>query len=248
MGCMSRTPPLHHIRTIGLPLMDKRVSSHFCKICGHLAFSCLDLDRSLSNIQRPRVGRQRPREGETGMGRRTKTQRMGERERERGSRGEAEKNAFQAWRDSLSTETLGQTSEGPLWGSGMLSLQGTETQAVNIPEMVIVPDIRVCFSVAGGSSRGSGDLLGLLSPQLALPHLRKSQGNIINISSLVGAIGQVQAVPYVATKVPCPFLHSPPGPPRTSALRHDNLQPVPPKKQSLGHPIEALREGMTTPF
>ncbi|XP_011801828.1 PREDICTED: 17-beta-hydroxysteroid dehydrogenase 14 isoform X2 [Colobus angolensis palliatus] len=35
---------------------------------------------------------------------------------------------------------------------------------------------------------------------LALPHLRKSQGNVINISSLVGAIGQAQAVPYVATK------------------------------------------------
>ncbi|KAL4667373.1 hypothetical protein H8959_006062 [Pygathrix nigripes] len=38
-------------------------------------------------------------------------------------------------------------------------------------------------------------------PDLALPHLRKSQGNVINISSLVGAIGQAQAVPYVATKI-----------------------------------------------
>ncbi|XP_055226036.1 L-fucose dehydrogenase isoform X3 [Gorilla gorilla gorilla] len=36
--------------------------------------------------------------------------------------------------------------------------------------------------------------------KLALPYLRKSQGNVINISSLVGAIGQAQAVPYVATK------------------------------------------------
>ncbi|XP_040833848.1 17-beta-hydroxysteroid dehydrogenase 14 [Ochotona curzoniae] len=36
--------------------------------------------------------------------------------------------------------------------------------------------------------------------KLALPHLRKSQGNIINISSLVGALGQPQALPYVATK------------------------------------------------
>ncbi|XP_066875742.1 LOW QUALITY PROTEIN: 17-beta-hydroxysteroid dehydrogenase 14 [Kogia breviceps] len=35
---------------------------------------------------------------------------------------------------------------------------------------------------------------------LALPHLRKSRENVINISSLVGAIGQSQAVPYVATK------------------------------------------------
>ncbi|KAK2088872.1 hypothetical protein P7K49_034779 [Saguinus oedipus] len=41
---------------------------------------------------------------------------------------------------------------------------------------------------------------GSVQCQLALPHLRKSQGNIINISSLVGAIGQAQAVPYVASK------------------------------------------------
>ncbi|XP_039105443.1 17-beta-hydroxysteroid dehydrogenase 14 [Hyaena hyaena] len=45
------------------------------------------------------------------------------------------------------------------------------------------------------------NLLGMYTlTKLALPHLRKSQGNIINISSLVGAIGQVQSVPYVATK------------------------------------------------
>uniref|UniRef100_A0A8C0LPX6 Hydroxysteroid 17-beta dehydrogenase 14 n=1 Tax=Canis lupus dingo TaxID=286419 RepID=A0A8C0LPX6_CANLU len=45
------------------------------------------------------------------------------------------------------------------------------------------------------------NLLGTYTvTKFALPHLRKSQGNIINISSLVGAIGQVQAVPYVATK------------------------------------------------
>ncbi|XP_063109137.1 17-beta-hydroxysteroid dehydrogenase 14 isoform X2 [Cavia porcellus] len=45
------------------------------------------------------------------------------------------------------------------------------------------------------------NLLGYYSlTKLALPHLRKSQGNIINISSLVGAIGQTQALPYVATK------------------------------------------------
>ncbi|HEY3592831.1 MAG TPA: SDR family NAD(P)-dependent oxidoreductase [Polyangiaceae bacterium] len=34
----------------------------------------------------------------------------------------------------------------------------------------------------------------------ALPHLRKVKGNIINISSLVGAMGQVGATTYVATK------------------------------------------------
>jgi NAD(P)-dependent dehydrogenase (short-subunit alcohol dehydrogenase family) len=34
----------------------------------------------------------------------------------------------------------------------------------------------------------------------ALPHLRKTKGNIINISSLVAQMGQVQAVTYIATK------------------------------------------------
>ncbi|XP_031683725.1 17-beta-hydroxysteroid dehydrogenase 14 isoform X3 [Oncorhynchus kisutch] len=34
----------------------------------------------------------------------------------------------------------------------------------------------------------------------ALPHLRQRQGNIINLSSLVGSIGQKNAAPYVATK------------------------------------------------
>lgn len=34
----------------------------------------------------------------------------------------------------------------------------------------------------------------------ALPHLRKTKGNIINISSLVGSMGQLQATTYVATK------------------------------------------------
>ena len=40
-----------------------------------------------------------------------------------------------------------------------------------------------------------------LPSQFALPHLRKTEGNIINVSSLVATIGQVGAVPYVATKV-----------------------------------------------
>ncbi|KAM7060108.1 LOW QUALITY PROTEIN: L-fucose dehydrogenase [Molossus nigricans] len=45
------------------------------------------------------------------------------------------------------------------------------------------------------------NLLGTpTSTKLTLPHLRKSRGNVINISSLVGAIGQSQAVPHVATK------------------------------------------------
>ena len=36
--------------------------------------------------------------------------------------------------------------------------------------------------------------------KFALPHLRRTQGNIINISSLVGTIGQLHATTYVATK------------------------------------------------
>jgi len=36
--------------------------------------------------------------------------------------------------------------------------------------------------------------------KLALPHLRKTRGNIINMSSLVGVMGQVHATTYVATK------------------------------------------------
>jgi len=36
--------------------------------------------------------------------------------------------------------------------------------------------------------------------QEALPHLRKSKGNIINLSSLVGSMGQHYATTYVATK------------------------------------------------
>ncbi len=36
--------------------------------------------------------------------------------------------------------------------------------------------------------------------KLALPHLRQTKGNIINIASLVAQIGQLHAVTYVATK------------------------------------------------
>jgi NAD(P)-dependent dehydrogenase (short-subunit alcohol dehydrogenase family) len=36
--------------------------------------------------------------------------------------------------------------------------------------------------------------------KFALPHLRQSKGNIINMSSLVGAMGQLYATTYVATK------------------------------------------------
>lgn len=36
--------------------------------------------------------------------------------------------------------------------------------------------------------------------KFALPHLRKTKGNIINMSSLVGAMGQLYGTTYVATK------------------------------------------------
>lgn len=36
--------------------------------------------------------------------------------------------------------------------------------------------------------------------KFALPHLRQTQGNIINIASLVGTLGQLHATTYVATK------------------------------------------------
>jgi NAD(P)-dependent dehydrogenase (short-subunit alcohol dehydrogenase family) len=36
--------------------------------------------------------------------------------------------------------------------------------------------------------------------QQALPYLRKTKGNIINMSSLVGSMGQLYATTYVATK------------------------------------------------
>jgi NAD(P)-dependent dehydrogenase (short-subunit alcohol dehydrogenase family) len=36
--------------------------------------------------------------------------------------------------------------------------------------------------------------------KFALPHLRKTKGNIINLSSLVGVMGQLHATTYVATK------------------------------------------------
>ncbi|KAM4703279.1 L-fucose dehydrogenase [Rhinophrynus dorsalis] len=56
------------------------------------------------------------------------------------------------------------------------------------------------------SAKEFHDLLNLnligyfLTAKYSLPHLRKTQGNIINISSLVGIIGQKHAIPYVATK------------------------------------------------
>ena len=45
------------------------------------------------------------------------------------------------------------------------------------------------------------NLVGIFAAcKLALPHLRRTKGNIINMSSLVGAMGQIHATTYVATK------------------------------------------------
>ncbi|XP_066564862.1 L-fucose dehydrogenase isoform X2 [Amia ocellicauda] len=39
-----------------------------------------------------------------------------------------------------------------------------------------------------------------LTAKYALPHLRRTQGSVVNVSSLVASIGQKHAVPYVTTK------------------------------------------------
>ncbi len=45
------------------------------------------------------------------------------------------------------------------------------------------------------------NLLSIFSAcKFALPHLRRVKGNVINLSSLVGSMGQTHAVTYVATK------------------------------------------------
>lgn len=64
----------------------------------------------------------------------------------------------------------------------------------------------LCCSLPAGGRRFTLSRL-----QWALPYLRQNQGNIINVSSLVGSIGQRDAVPYVATKVS--------GPPSTGGAR-----------------------------
>jgi NAD(P)-dependent dehydrogenase (short-subunit alcohol dehydrogenase family) len=60
--------------------------------------------------------------------------------------------------------------------------------------------------IDGFSSQDFRDLLELnlvslfVACQEALPHLRKTRGNVINMSSLVGSMGQLHATTYVATK------------------------------------------------
>jgi NAD(P)-dependent dehydrogenase (short-subunit alcohol dehydrogenase family) len=57
------------------------------------------------------------------------------------------------------------------------------------------------FSVADFRSLLDLNLVSVFAAcKAALPHLRKTRGNIINVSSLVGIMGQLGAVTYVATK------------------------------------------------
>jgi NAD(P)-dependent dehydrogenase (short-subunit alcohol dehydrogenase family) len=57
------------------------------------------------------------------------------------------------------------------------------------------------FSVADFRALLELNLIGTFTAcRAALPHLRKSKGNVINIGSLVGTIGQRHAVTYAATK------------------------------------------------
>ena len=57
------------------------------------------------------------------------------------------------------------------------------------------------FSIAEFRDLLELNLVGMFAAcKFALPHLRHTQGNIINMSSLVGAMGQLYATTYVATK------------------------------------------------
>ena len=57
------------------------------------------------------------------------------------------------------------------------------------------------FSIAEFRDLLELNLVGMFAAcKFALPHLRQRQGNIINISSLVGVMGQLYATTYVATK------------------------------------------------
>ena len=57
------------------------------------------------------------------------------------------------------------------------------------------------FSVEDFRSLLDLNVIGMFAAcKFALPHLRKTKGNIINLSSLVGKFGQLGATTYVATK------------------------------------------------
>uniref|UniRef100_A0A8D0I455 Branched chain amino acid transaminase 2 n=1 Tax=Sus scrofa TaxID=9823 RepID=A0A8D0I455_PIG len=106
-------------------------------------------------------------------------------------------------------ESTGRTLEQELPGSVFVLCDVTQEDDVKVSTIRRFGRLDCVVNNAGSrelSTRFPGSVPLLLclplplSPQLALPHLRKSRGNVINISSLVGAIGQSQAVPYVATK------------------------------------------------
>uniref|UniRef100_A0A8D1YXC5 Branched chain amino acid transaminase 2 n=1 Tax=Sus scrofa TaxID=9823 RepID=A0A8D1YXC5_PIG len=98
-------------------------------------------------------------------------------------------------------ESTGRTLEQELPGSVFVLCDVTQEDDVKVSTIRRFGRLDCVVNNAGSRETSRAQQLPLpLSPQLALPHLRKSRGNVINISSLVGAIGQSQAVPYVATK------------------------------------------------
>uniref|UniRef100_A0A8D0HGY1 17-beta-hydroxysteroid dehydrogenase 14 n=1 Tax=Sphenodon punctatus TaxID=8508 RepID=A0A8D0HGY1_SPHPU len=107
--------------------------------------------------------------------------------------------------------------EGPRWDQGRALAQELQDSGapgescfqacdqiddVGVEDFRRLLDLNVLAAPAPPHSRGSCISLTLLPSlfQFALPHLRKTRGNIINVSSLVSLIGQKCAVPYGATK------------------------------------------------
>uniref|UniRef100_A0A2I2ZIE8 Hydroxysteroid 17-beta dehydrogenase 14 n=1 Tax=Gorilla gorilla gorilla TaxID=9595 RepID=A0A2I2ZIE8_GORGO len=94
-----------------------------------------------------------------------------------------------------------ESQRGLDWESGGRALEQELPGAVFILcDVTQEDDVKVSRVPVPTPISANDQFFVLLQPFLALPYLRKSQGNVINISSLVGAIGQAQAVPYVATK------------------------------------------------
>ena len=74
------------------------------------------------------------------------------------------------------------------------------TKYTNQPSQRLCPNTFTFKERPGATWKIIGFLISFCF-QFALPHLRKTKGNIINMSSLVAQIGQPGAVAYVASKV-----------------------------------------------
>ena len=83
---------------------------------------------------------------------------------------------------------------------------GEALRAHRLPDQQRRAGTRPTVPIDGFTAQDLRDLLELnlvsafVACQQALPHLRRTQGNIINMSSLVGSIGQLHGTTYVATK------------------------------------------------